>query len=114
MTCVSLCACAVSSGRDPDLTATAAAGTRRPERIQCRHHPEQRSGAQAARARGRIAAIEGHPTLPYSSLLFALPSLICGGLQAGWLLKKRDILSGWRCRYFVVYKGRVEYYVDQV
>lgn len=34
-------------------------------------------------------------------------------LQAGWLLKKRDILSGWRCRYFVVYKGRVEYYVDQ-
>lgn len=53
-------------------------------------------------------------TLPCSSLLFALPLLICGGLQAGWLLKKRDILSGWRCRYFVVYKGRVEYYVDQV
>mmetsp|Transcript_17816 Transcript_17816/g.24447 ORF Transcript_17816/g.24447 Transcript_17816/m.24447 type:complete len:321 (+) Transcript_17816:153-1115(+) len=33
-------------------------------------------------------------------------------LKAGWLLKKRDILTGWRCRYFVVYKGKVEYYVD--
>eukprot|EP01036_Dinobryon_divergens_P030338 gene30338-39567_t len=44
-----------------------------------------------------------------------LPVLADGSqpLKAGWLLKKRDILSGWRCRYFVVYKGRVEYYVDQ-
>ena len=27
-------------------------------------------------------------------------------LKAGWLLKKRDIFSGWRCRYFVVYPDR--------
>ena len=72
VTCVSLCACAVSSGRDPDLTATAAAGTRRPERFQCRHHPEQRSGAQAARARGWIAAFEGHPTLLFPTVCTSL------------------------------------------
>eukprot|EP01038_Epipyxis_sp_PR26KG_P005575 gene5575-7700_t len=34
-------------------------------------------------------------------------------LKSGWLLKKRDIISGWRCRYFVVYVGRVEYYKDE-
>jgi hypothetical protein len=34
-------------------------------------------------------------------------------LKAGWLLKKRDIFSGWRCRYFVVYADRLEYFVDQ-
>ena len=34
-------------------------------------------------------------------------------LKSGWLLKKRDIFSGWRCRYFVVYMGRVEYFKDQ-
>lgn len=33
-------------------------------------------------------------------------------LKAGWLLKKREILAGWRCRYFVVYKDRIEYFVD--
>lgn len=34
-------------------------------------------------------------------------------LKAGFLLKKRDILAGWRCRYFVVYPGKLEYYIDQ-
>lgn len=34
-------------------------------------------------------------------------------LKAGWMLKKRDLFSGWRCRFFVVYFGRVEYYIDQ-
>jgi hypothetical protein len=34
-------------------------------------------------------------------------------LKSGWLLKKRDLFSGWRCRYFVVYVGKVEYYIDQ-
>lgn len=34
-------------------------------------------------------------------------------LKSGWLLKKRDIFSGWRCRYFVVYPDRLEYFVDQ-
>jgi len=34
-------------------------------------------------------------------------------LKSGFLLKKRDILAGWRCRYFVVYPGRMEYYIDQ-
>ncbi len=34
-------------------------------------------------------------------------------IKAGWLLKKRDIIFGWQCRYFVVYVGRVEYYIDQ-
>jgi len=34
-------------------------------------------------------------------------------LKAGWLLKKRDIFSGWRCRYFIVYPDRLDYFVDQ-
>ncbi len=34
-------------------------------------------------------------------------------LKSGFLLKKRDILAGWRCRYFVVYAGKMEYYIDQ-
>jgi hypothetical protein len=34
-------------------------------------------------------------------------------LKSGWLLKKRDLFSGWRCRYFVVYYGRVDYFIDQ-
>ena len=34
-------------------------------------------------------------------------------LKSGWLLKKRDLFSGWRCRYFVVYMGRVDYFIDQ-
>lgn len=34
-------------------------------------------------------------------------------LKHGWLLKKRDIFSGWRNRYFVVFSNRVEYYIDQ-
>lgn len=34
-------------------------------------------------------------------------------LKSGWLLKKRDILNGWRSRYFVVYPGRLEYFIDQ-
>lgn len=29
-------------------------------------------------------------------------------IKSGWLLKKRDIIFGWQCRYFVVYVGRVE------
>jgi hypothetical protein len=33
-------------------------------------------------------------------------------LKSGWLLKKRDIFSGWRLRYFVVYPDRLEYFVD--
>jgi len=34
-------------------------------------------------------------------------------LKHGWLMKKRDIFSGWRHRYVVVYTNRVDYYVDQ-
>jgi len=34
-------------------------------------------------------------------------------IKSGWLLKKRDIIFGWQCRYFVVYVGRMEYYIDQ-
>ena len=34
-------------------------------------------------------------------------------IKSGWLLKKRDFIFGWQCRYFVVYVGRVEYYIDQ-
>jgi hypothetical protein len=34
-------------------------------------------------------------------------------LKSGWLLKKRDIFSGWRLRYFVVYLDRLEYFIDQ-
>jgi hypothetical protein len=33
--------------------------------------------------------------------------------KSGWLHKKRDIIAGWRHRYFKVYMGRVEYYTDQ-
>lgn len=34
-------------------------------------------------------------------------------LKTGWLLKKRDIMTGWKCRYFEVYPGRLDYYSDQ-
>ena len=34
-------------------------------------------------------------------------------LKAGWLLKKRDIFTGWRCRFFVAYSDRLEYFIDQ-
>lgn len=34
-------------------------------------------------------------------------------IKSGWLLKKRDIINGWRSRYFVLYSGRLEYFVDQ-
>ena len=34
-------------------------------------------------------------------------------IKSGWLLKKRDFIFGWQCRYFVAYVGRVEYYIDQ-
>lgn len=34
-------------------------------------------------------------------------------LRQGWLLKKGAIISGWRSRYFVVYPGRVEYFMDK-
>ena len=34
-------------------------------------------------------------------------------IKSGWLYKKREIISGWRYRYFTVYVGRVEYFIDQ-
>jgi hypothetical protein len=34
-------------------------------------------------------------------------------LKHGWLLKKRDIFHGWFARYFAIYPGRVNYYLDQ-
>ena len=34
-------------------------------------------------------------------------------LKTGWLLKKRDVFSSWRCRYFVLYPGKLAYYTDQ-
>ena len=34
-------------------------------------------------------------------------------MKSGWLYKKRDIIVGWRCRYFLVYPGRVEYFRDE-
>ena len=34
-------------------------------------------------------------------------------IKKGWLLKKGAIISGWRCRWFVVYPGRVEYFLDK-
>ena len=33
-------------------------------------------------------------------------------LRSGWLLKKRDLFTGWRSRYFKVYVGRVEYFAE--
>lgn len=33
-------------------------------------------------------------------------------LKEGFLLKKVSFLSGWKGRYFVVYPGRFEYYID--
>jgi hypothetical protein len=33
-------------------------------------------------------------------------------LKKGWLLKKRDIISGWKCRYFELFRGRLLYYRD--
>eukprot|EP00981_Chlorochromonas_danica_P000304 scaffold77_cov243-Ochromonas_danica.AAC.6 len=34
-------------------------------------------------------------------------------LKQGWLLKKRDIMTGWKCRYFEVFPGRANYYADE-
>jgi len=34
-------------------------------------------------------------------------------LKAGYLLKKSHIMATWRCRYFVLFAGRIEYFVDQ-
>jgi hypothetical protein len=34
-------------------------------------------------------------------------------IKAGWLYKKRDIMAGWRHRYFKLYVGRIEYFTDQ-
>ena len=34
-------------------------------------------------------------------------------IKTGWLLKKRDVWNAWRCRYFVVYPGKLAYYTDQ-
>lgn len=33
-------------------------------------------------------------------------------IKSGWLHKKRDIIAGWRHRYFKLYLGRIEYYTD--
>lgn len=33
-------------------------------------------------------------------------------IRQGWLLKKRDIMNGWKSRYFKVYIGRFEYFVN--
>lgn len=33
-------------------------------------------------------------------------------LKSGWLLKRKDVLRGWNSRYFKVYVGRFEYYMD--
>lgn len=33
-------------------------------------------------------------------------------LKSGWMYKKRELLAGWRCRYFKVCVGRVEYFAD--
>jgi hypothetical protein len=33
-------------------------------------------------------------------------------MKAGWLYKKRDIIAGWRLRYFKLYVGRIEYFTD--
>jgi hypothetical protein len=33
-------------------------------------------------------------------------------MKSGWLYKKRDIIAGWRHRYFKLYVGRIEYFTD--
>ena len=33
-------------------------------------------------------------------------------LRSGWLLKRRDLFTGWRSRYFKVYVGRAEYFIE--
>jgi hypothetical protein len=35
-------------------------------------------------------------------------------IKSGWIYKKRDIIVGWRCRFFLVYPGRVEYFRDEL
>ena len=34
-------------------------------------------------------------------------------LKVGWFYKRRDIIMGWRCRYFKIYPGQVEYFRDE-
>lgn len=46
------------------------------------------------------------PTVPNPAVAIGRP------IRKGWMHKKRDIISGWRPRYFVVYVGRVEYFND--
>ena len=41
------------------------------------------------------------------------PSSLSQPLRTGILLKKRDLFSGWRSRYFRVYYGRLEYFIAE-
>ena len=34
-------------------------------------------------------------------------------IKAGWCYKRRDIIMGWRCRYFKIFPGQVEYFRDE-
>ena len=34
-------------------------------------------------------------------------------IKSGWLLKRRDIISGWRRRFFIVFEGRLEYFIGE-
>jgi hypothetical protein len=52
-----------------------------------------------------------HP--PLSTKMPKSPQQSSLPLKSGWLLKKRDLFNGWRSRYFVLFHGRVEYYIDQ-
>jgi hypothetical protein len=46
--------------------------------------------------------IEGRRTRPSSSA-----NLNKKPLKAGWCYKRRDIIMGWRCRYFKIFPGQV-------
>jgi hypothetical protein len=87
------------------------------------------SGSEAALDLFRRKLLRSCETLPRatvvatapssSSILPSLPSITSNvkselvSMKTGYLLKKRDLLSGWRCRYFVVFPGRVDYYVSK-
>jgi len=79
------------------------------------------SGSEAAMSLFRLKVLKtkSGPAIPISTPVpgSRVPRLTSVAdenlpLRSGWLLKKRDLFSGWRSRYFKVFVGRVEYFAE--
>jgi hypothetical protein len=71
-----------------------------------RIHSGNRDNEDSGSRRPTVAAVSGSPGPVSGAPLGQV-------LKSGWLLKKRDVFNGWRCRYFVLYPGKLAYYTDQ-